>query len=128
MANKYESSFTISVVGETTGEKWSGAFKVKTRFSHRDALIRDQLYRDFIGKQPGEPSKYVSQLATIFSELGVRIVGEPPSWWVSSNGGLDLEDLDVVVDIYSKAMEAEKAAKEELKGKAEKATEKLKKE
>ncbi len=124
MSNKYESSFTVTITGDVTNEKWSGAFKVKTRFSHRDALIKDQLYRDFIGKQPGEPSALARDLATIFSELGIRVV-DAPSWWLSN--GIDLEDTNVILEVYTKAMEAEKAAKEELKDKAEKSAEALKK-
>lgn len=124
--SKYESSFTVSVTGDESGEKWNGVFKVKTRLSHRDALVRDQLLRDFIGKQPGEPSQLARDLATIFSELGARVL-DAPSWWTSAGNGLDLEDTNVILEVYSKAIEAEKAAKEELKGKAEESKASLKK-
>jgi len=118
MPTKYEASFSVNVTGETTGEVFPGVFKVKTRLSHRDALNRDQIRRSLLGPNPAGASPRAESIADIFSELGVRIV-DAPSWWVNSDGGMELSDDAVVAEVYKQAMAAAQVANDELKAKGE---------
>lgn len=127
MNEKYIEKFSISVDGEQTEEKWLGSFKVKTKLSHRDSLNRDRVYRDHIGKEAGDPSPLARDLATIFSELSVRLT-ETPAWWTESGNGVDLIDNNVVLEVYKQAMEAGKTDKAAVADKATKAATELKEE
>ncbi len=119
---KYESSFTISVSGDASGELYRGLFKVKTLMSHRDHLDRDRLRREYLG--PGATQDNVSpralSTAEAFSQLQVRIL-EAPSWWTTSNNGLSLADDNVVGEIYEAALKAEADRVAEVQKKAEEA-------
>ncbi len=118
-------TFTIDVVGTTTGDRKVGKFTAKKRLSFRDQLTRDNLRRQLLGPAVGQPLPRALSAANVFSELGVRIV-EAPSWWTDNDGGMDLEDDEVVAAVYEKAMEAEEEALKALKKDAEKATDDIK--
>jgi hypothetical protein len=118
MPAKYESSFTVNVTGETTGEVFPGVFKVKTRLSFRDALERDKIRRALLGSDPDGASIRANSIADVFSELAVRIV-DAPSWWANSANGMDLSDDNVVAEVYKQAMEAAKASVAEVTTKAD---------
>lgn len=117
--------FTVSVTGEVTGQVWAGAFKVKTRMSHRDHMTQDRLRREYLGPLEGASPRAAAS-AEIFSQLAVRIV-DAPSWWADNGAGLDLADDNVVSQVYEAAMKAEREAIEALKKAGEAAREELKK-
>jgi len=108
--SKYSATITIDVVGDTTGDKFPGVFKVKTRLSFRDALERDKIRRSLLGDNPEGASIRAANIADIFSELSVRII-DAPSWWVNADNGLALEDDNVIREI---AEQTAKAAAEAL--------------
>lgn len=122
MAESNEAPFSISITGEVTGEKWVGDFVAKKRLSHRDALKKDRTKRELLGGQPGDPSERALSIAIILSELDVRLVSSP-RWWKEKSNGLDLEDEEVLVEIYNKALEVETKDIEERKAKAQGAIE-----
>lgn len=126
MATANEASFTISVIGEVTGEKWLGIFKVKVRLSHRDYIAKDKIRREFLGPHPEGASERAVTSAEILSQLAVRII-EAPAWWAASNNGLDLNDDAVILEIYNAAIKAETDTAEALKKKAAEAEAELKK-
>jgi hypothetical protein len=111
-------TFTISVDGEITGEKYRGEFKAKPRLTHREQLQRDRIRRELIGPDPSNAEVRALKQAEILSELAVRIV-KAPSWWTESSGGLDLEDDAVLAEVYKQAMKAEEELLKALKEKAD---------
>lgn len=111
-------TFTISVIGETSQEKWYGSFTVKTRLSHKDRLEQDRIRRQYLGGDPVGASQRALTSAEIFSQCAVRITKCPP-WWTDADNGTDLADDNVVAEVYNKALECESKLAEELKKKAE---------
>lgn len=112
-SEKYVSSFGLDVTGETTGEKFAGVFKCKTRLSHRDALRQDQVRRGLLGNNPDAASPRALSTAEAFSEFAVRLL-DSPSWFQNSDGGLELSDDNVIAELYAKIMECAREAAKEL--------------
>lgn len=112
-----QESFVVSVVGDTTGELLTGKFSAKKRLSFNDQLRSDNFRRQMLGASPGEPTARAASMAQIFSQLLVRLI-EAPSWWVDADEGRELEDENIVVDVYEKAMKVENDAREEVAKKA----------
>ncbi len=125
----HEQSFTIDTKGETTGEEFKGVFRVRTRLSHRDRLLIDQIRRQLLGPQPVGtiPGDQANSIADVFSNLQVRIV-DAPSWFKNSQGGLDLADDNVCAEIFTQVMKAERDAINAITDAAKKAKEELSKE
>jgi len=103
-------AFVINVTGDTTGENQTGKFVAKKRLSFNDQLRRDNFRRAMLGEAPGEPHPRTASMATVFSELLVRLL-EAPSWWVDADEGRELEDENVIVEVYEKALKVENDAK-----------------
>lgn len=118
MANTEPVTFTVSVDGEVTKEKYRGEFKTKPRLSHRDQMQRDRIRRELLGGDPKFADQRALYQAEIFSQLSVRII-KAPSWWIESNGGLDLEDDAVIAEVYQKTMKVEADAIAEMQKGAE---------
>lgn len=106
--------FSISVTGESTGEKWTGSFKMKTRLSHRDQLRLDQIRRDLLGPNPDGASPRAQNQAEVFSFIAVHLL-DAPMWWKSNDNGLDLQDDNVVAEVYAQITKAKSDAIEKLK-------------
>lgn len=125
---KYTASFILDIVGNNTGEKWSGTFKVKTRLSFRDELRQDQLWRALIGSNGAEHAgPRAVEIADLLAYLQIRIL-ESPEWWTRSGAGTELEDDNVLQEIAKLTSEESKKVSEELKKKAEEARKSLSKE
>lgn len=121
-------NFSISLIGNVTGEKWVGEFTTKLRLSHRDQLARDRISRELLGDtRPDFASPRAINQANIFSDLRVRLT-QAPAWWKESAEGLDLEDDNVVAEVYNKALKFENDELLKLKENAEKAEKELKEE
>lgn len=128
MAIKHDASvpFDLDVVGESTESTFKGAFRAKVRLSFREQLRMDQIRRELLGPDPaGNASPDAAAFAIALAELSVRIV-EAPEWWKEAKGGLDLEDENVLLEVWEKVKailkeeadkkaEAAKAAEEELR-------------
>jgi len=110
---KNEKSFIFDHIGEITGKKYDGEFKVKcilSMFDKRELeLKKTQLKAD-----SQNPTNLLSSISHILATLQVRIINAP-SWWEQSLGGFDILDEDVVLALYDKVMEQERLWKEELK-------------
>jgi hypothetical protein len=117
-------SFEISLTGDVTGDKWFGKFKCKTFLSHRDQLASDRIKRELLGA--GDAERGAVNRAHIFAQLRVRLV-DAPDWWKASDGGLDLVDDNVLVEIFEQTMKAENDALAEIQKKSETAKDELKK-
>lgn len=126
-----DAPFSISVIGDETGEKWVGDFRAKERLTHRDTLMKDQRRRELLGQSGGEPDRRALSVAVIVSELTVRLT-KMPKWFEESALGLDLEDENVLAEVYDKAIkiqlnaaEARKKAAEEKQAELRKDAEKI---
>lgn len=123
---KYEAEFTMeNLKGTTTGESYTGKFKVRTRLSFRDQLRRDEIRRSLLGPNPAGTSDGASFVASIVSEMAVRTI-ESPSWWKNSDGGLDMADLNILAEVFALASKAEQELVSSLVKDGEKAQADLK--
>lgn len=124
---KEDKTFDINVVGENTKEKWIGTFKCKTSLSFRDQLLRDRIRRDQLGEEKGEVGLRAKEIAIIQSEIRPRLT-KMPTWFSESDYGLDLEDDNVLYEIYAEVMKAEEESKAERDKDAKSAEKSLKEE
>jgi hypothetical protein len=113
-----EEKFSIDVVGDVTGQPWKGVFKTKIRLSHRDELRQDELRRDLLGKNPQFATPRIMNTADVFSFVLAHVL-EAPQWWKMNGEGLDLEDDNVVAEVYGNIVEKKSEAAKKLKGDAE---------
>jgi len=109
--------FVINEVGDTTGDTQTGKFVAKKRLSFNDQMRRNNHRRQRLGGALGAPTPRAASMATIFSELLVRLT-EAPSWWVDADEGRNLEDENVIVAVYDKAIKVEADARAEVAKKA----------
>lgn len=117
--------FDIDVVGEGSGTTFLGKFRVKTRLSFREQLRIDQIRRELIGPDPaGNVGDDAAAYAVALSELAVRLV-EVPGWWKESKNGLDLEDENVLFDVWKKVREIVKEEAAKRSGAAKSAEDEL---
>lgn len=122
-----EHSFSLSEIGEDSGEKFVGDFKSKKRLSHRDQLRLDQIRRDLLGAQPGVPTDRALSTAMILSQLAVRIF-KAPKWWAEVSEGLDLEDDNIIGKLHDLVMAPVVAAEKAKAEAAKKAQEDMRQE
>lgn len=121
-----EVSFTVSVNGEVTGEKFYGTFKCKTRLSHRDMLTIDKIRRELLGTNAEEASPDARAFAAAIAQLSVRLTSAP-AWWTDNGNGMDLSDEEVVAAVLSEAIKAETDARASVIKKAQDAEKDLEK-
>ena len=115
---KNEKTFSINIVGDTTKQNWTGKFTcvcMPTLKQKSDAAILEaQLNQDM---------KSLDQNTVLFhrmvAQLSQRLI-EAPEWWITSDGGRDLMDVNVVWEVYKGCAEAEEQWKEKVWGKEEK--------
>jgi hypothetical protein len=112
MANTVQ--FEVSIKGENTSKTYSGIFEVKTNLSLRDSLREDQVRRNTLGTNPGEASDYATSIAGALAYLAVRIVNAP-DFWAKSNGGVDLEDENVLVEVNNACVKAIQDERDKVK-------------
>jgi hypothetical protein len=118
MAISESVKFTVTITGETSGETWRGEFAAKPRLSHRDQLARDRIRRELLGPDGTNAVPRAHNQAEIFSQLAVRLT-EAPKWWSEAGNGLDLDDDNIVAEVYSQVMRIEQEAFERVKKAAE---------
>lgn len=100
LGNRYEGKFTVKCL-LTIGEK------------HRLELEKTRL----LGNHPNPTDELVG-IAVILSNLRHRIV-DAPNWWTQSRGGDNLQEEDVVTELYTKVQDAEIEWRQELVEKAQ---------
>lgn len=118
--------FSISVVGETTGETFRGDFEAVKFLSHRQQLVLDQERRRLVGNNAEDATDIARSLAQLFANCNVRLT-KTPSWWSEAGNGIDLVDDNVALEVYTQAMKVQEDASKEITEKAKKAREDLKK-
>jgi hypothetical protein len=119
--------FNIHLFGDKSGELFRGDFEAHKRLSHRQELLRDRLYREMLGTNPDFASPRAKDQAEMVAELKVSLV-KCPVWFQECDYGLDLIDDSVLRKVWEEVMKIRLDAFNELKEKAQKAEEALKKE
>ena len=118
-----EKVFDLSVKGETTTQMWTGKFKCvcvpNLKQRSEAAVLEKQLNRDLTTLDT-ETLAYHRMIAQLTSRLIAA-----PDWWIASNNGQNLLDLNVPFEIWKLCMEAEKGWKDVV-WKEEKKTEEKK--
>lgn len=119
-------TFTINITGEETGRVYTGKFKVKTILSRRDNFVADERRRMILGANSTQAAPNLQGEAFILGQLYVRIL-EAPKFWQDSDNGLDIEDANVIGEVFKLAMEKYDESKNKLKEEAEQAIKSLSK-
>lgn len=112
-----EKSFEISVMGDTTNQLYTGQFVsccVPTLGMKADAAVMEaRLNSDLKTLDDG-----TVMFNRILAQLAYRIKAAP-DWFLASANGRELLDLNVLFEIWSKCVEAEKEWREKVWGKSE---------
>lgn len=111
--------------GLNTGTTWNGKFVVKLTLSPRDNLRADRLYREYLGDTSGaSPSEFAVYQSYMLSQLAVRLT-EAPSWWKDANNGLDVQDENLLEEVFKAAAALVKQYQDERAKAAEAAQAKI---
>jgi len=119
-------TFTITEVGDSTGEKFNWAFTAKKRLSIRDMITKDAQRRFIIGDRPETAGPDTVMRAEMLAYLFVSITESPKAWRDSQNG-LDLFDDNVLIKMYETIQETQSKVIQEAQKEAEEAKATLRK-
>lgn len=117
-------AFDIHVVGDTTGQTWTGTFKAKDKLSFRDQITIDRIRRDLLGPNATGADPEIIAQVTVLAELAVRII-DAPNWWRESKQGTELHDTNVLMELYTAAMKVQDDAMARIREAGEKAKQDL---
>jgi len=112
--------FSVSIVGEKTGNVYAGDFTVKTVLTRRDEFIADSRRRELLGANPEGALPQLQVEAFMYGQLFVRIV-QAPKFWSDAGNGIDLADLNVISKVYETAKDKEEERIKKVKAQAEEA-------
>jgi hypothetical protein len=113
-------SFNVKLVGDVTKNTFEGVFEAKTKLSIKENLKEEELVRRFLGVNSQEASSESRMIAGAVAYLAMRIV-KAPQWWKDSNGGQDLEDMNVLAGVNNAAQAKIAEEYEKLATEADKA-------
>jgi hypothetical protein len=116
--------FSVNIIGESTGKPFAGTFTAKTVLTRGDRFVADQRRRELLGAGAQDALPDLQLEAYMHGQLMVRII-ESPEWWKQSEYGKNLEDANVIVELFNLVREKEDQAKESLKKTAEEALSKI---
>lgn len=119
-------AFSISQVGETTGEKFNWAFTAKRRLSIRDRIQKDSIRRSLVGDKPEFALPETVFRAEMLAHLSVSITDSPKAWRESGDG-LDLYDDNVLLAIYDEINKGQAEVQAQVEAEAKETKEKLRK-
>lgn len=118
--------FTVNIIGQRTNNPYTGKFTVKTILSRRENFLADERRRFILGMNPAGAPPALQGEAYMLGVLAVRLI-EVPDWWKNSDGGLDIEDENVIGEVYKLAMMKVEEREKELQDNAAAALEKMSK-
>jgi hypothetical protein len=124
--DKFTAKFTISVVGEVTDETYKAEFVTSTILSGRQQLAQDQLFREYVGKDPQWADPDVRKRCHIMATINSSLQAPIPQFWIASGMGWDLLDDSVVSEVLTGVVSAQNEASARLKKKTEDAAARLK--
>jgi len=112
---KNERTFTISVEGDTTGEKFEGQFTAKCVLNmtekHQKELEKTRLMADY-----ANPSASLAGIAEILSTIKTKLT-KWPDWWANLDYGSKVIDENVVISIYDQISTLEAEWRKEIRQK-----------
>jgi len=119
--------FSVNIVGTSTNRSYSGEFTAKTTMTMKDQFAADLKRRQVLGPSPDgtPPAANLQFQAYMIGQLFVKII-DAPKWWQDSNFGLELEDMNVVTELYNSVLELEEKTSKAFEEEADQALEKLK--
>jgi hypothetical protein len=121
---KNEKSFYFRHVGELTGRVYEGDFVTKCVLNLSDKRFLE-VEKSSLTLDLSNPSGNLSAIGNVVANLRVRII-DAPDWFVQLISSLDVLDDELFFEIYSKCLELSDQWITELKGKAAKDDESLK--
>lgn len=111
---------SVSTTGTRTGKPYQGKLTVKTVLSRREAFLADERRRFILGGNAASAPPALQGEAYMLGLLYVRIV-DGPDWWKNSDGGLELEDENIIGELYKLTEDAIAEREKELQTQSEKA-------
>lgn len=117
--------FSISTKGDVSQLPYSGNFTVKAVLTRREQFVADQRRREIVGSFADGAIPALHSEAFMLGQLFVRIQ-EAPKFWTDSDGGLDLQDYNVIKEIFDKAISLQDERIASLKKQADEAAKTLK--
>jgi hypothetical protein len=119
---KNERTFSISLEGDTTGEKFEGQFVTKCVLNmaekHSKELEKTRMMADY-----ANPSGSLAGIAEILSTIRAKLV-KWPDWWANLDFGSKILDENVVVTIYDEIQSLENEWRSEIRKKVDQSKEK----
>lgn len=111
-----EATFSIKTTGSSTGDSYSGLFKVSTILGPFDHINANKLQRQLLGEHSIVADDLSRQYAFMLSQLHYRIISGP-LWWKSALivDGAHIKDENVLIEILNNALEAEETYRAEQK-------------
>ena len=104
--------------GEVTRQNYKGKFQCKCVLNLREKSEADVLQKGFSqGLTNLTEDTLVYHL--IVAQLSARLT-KAPDWWIAAGNGSDLEDLNVLYEVYQECLKAEREWKDQVWGAAEK--------
>lgn len=119
---------SVSIVGDRTGRNYNGQFTTKTVSTMKDEFQADLRRRQVIGPSPDgtPPASNLQWRAFMIGQISTKVL-DAPKWWIDSYDGLELEDSNVITELYEAVLKAEEEITEDIKKESEEAMDKLKK-
>lgn len=118
---------SISIVGVSTNETYKADFVFTQILSHRQQLLGDRLYREYLGgENPHQASLDAKQRAQLLADVNSAIQEPVPQFWRESGMGLDLLDDNVLTEVWSKLQKVFEDVAEKIKEKTDKDSARLK--
>ena len=118
--------FSVSATGESTGKSYAGDFVVKTVLTRRDIFVADERRRIIVGSNAEAVPPALNGEAFMLGQLLVRIV-DAPDWWKTSDGGMNIEDANIIGELFRLTLEREEERLVKLKESSKKALKELSK-
>lgn len=118
---------SISVVGNATGETHKADFTVTQILSHRQQLLNDRLYREYLGgENPSHASVDAKQRAQLLADVNSALQEPVPQFWREKGMGLDLLDDNVLLEVWTAVQKVFNDVAERIKEKTDKDASRLK--
>lgn len=100
-----EKTVQLSVVGQSSLQKYEGIFTFRCKLTMSEKYkLEMEKSRMLSGVQ--EATDGLENIISIVCALKARII-KAPEWWTESEGGLNLIDDNVLIDVYDKSVQAE---------------------
>jgi len=114
---KNERSFSISLEGDTTSEKFEGQFVAKCVLTmaekHSKELEKTRILADY-----ANPSASLAGIAEILSTIRTKLI-KWPDWWANLDHGSKILDENIIILIYDQILSLERDWKDEIRKKVE---------